>query len=315
MLPSRRTLVDMIDPELESLALEQSGLFRRSDAERLGVTDFDLRRMRQAGLCRSVIRSVYGLGPQPEFPSDRLLEKTRAMLLANPNVAAAGRSALVVHDIDTFGVRYERAQGVWLNHCATRATTDLIIRRPLVPPDIVEVEGRPVVSPAWAVVDAARDAGVIPGVVAADCALRRHLTSMDELSDVVGRLRHAARIGRAVATVRLADGRSESVGETRLRLLLTAADLQVEPQFKVIVKGEVLARSDLRVKGTRLLLEFDGMVKYQGQDGPLVLAREKRREDRVRPHGWTFERVVNDDFLRPRVLVARIRSAAAAAAA
>ncbi|AKU15716.1 hypothetical protein [Luteipulveratus mongoliensis] len=300
----------MIDPALVQLAAEQSMLFRRADAEQLGVTDFDLRQMVRSRLCRPVIRSVYSVMPKPALPSERLVEKTLAMLLANPHVAAAGRSALALLDVDLFGVNYEKAQGIWLNKCATRSTTDLVIRRPLVMPAVSDVDGHLVVTAPWAIVDVARDAGVVAGTVSADNALHHKRVTVEELEDVIRAQRGASRISRATRAVELSDRRSESVGETRLRLLLQSAGIDVEPQFKVTVGKRVLARADFRVKGTRLLIEFDGMVKYRGDEGADVLAREKRREDVVRPHGWTFERVVHTDFDQPRVLIARLRSAA-----
>lgn len=300
----------MIDPDLHALASAQGGLFRRADAQRLGVQDFELARWVSGGLCHVVVRGVYSIESRPPLPSDRLLEKTRAMLLGNPHVAAAGRSALALHNIATYGVNYERAQGIWLNKCATRSTTDMIIRRPLIAPDVTEIGGHRVVEPAWAVVDVARDAGVTAGVVAADSALHQELATAEDLARVVAAHRRCTRVGRAVSAIALADGRSESPGETRLRLILQAAGIEVEPQFVVYDGDRQVARVDLRVMGSRLLIEFDGMVKYRADDGALVLEKEKRREDVVRRLGWTFERFVHDDFAHPRAIVARVRTAA-----
>lgn len=59
--------------------------------------------------------------------------------------------------------------------------------------------------------------------------------------------------------VKRCDRRSQSPGESRLRLTVEDFGFEVEPQFRVFSsQGHLLGVADLRVKGTRLLLEFDG---------------------------------------------------------
>ena len=83
----------------------------------------------------------------------------------------------------------------------------------------------------------------------------------------------------------LADGRRESVGESRCALALAVAGIRVVPQVEIRDEGGFLvARVDFVVAGTRVIIEFDGKLKYASGD-PAVLWEEKRREDRLRPHG------------------------------
>ncbi len=76
--------------------------------------------------------------------------------------------------------------------------------------------------------------------------------------------------------------RSESPGETLLRVLHTSCAVPVEPQF-VIKKGDrVLARADLRIAGTHRLPEYDGAYHRD----PAQYERDRRRDGRLRALGW-----------------------------
>ena len=68
-----------------------------------------------------------------------------------------------------------------------------------------------------------------------------------------------------------------------------------------------IGRVDLLV-GTRVVVEFDGAVKYDGLDGRRALMEEKRREERLRDAGFRILRVTWRDLADPVTLVARVRS-------
>ena len=63
--------------------------------------------------------------------------------------------------------------------------------------------------------------------------------------------------------------------------------------------GVVGARVDLLV-GDRVVVEFDGLVKYEGAEGRAALAAEKRREDWLRSLGYEVVRLTWADLDRPR---------------
>ena len=63
------------------------------------------------------------------------------------------------------------------------------------------------------------------------------------------------------------------------------------------------------------MVEFDGLVKYEGREGRLALADEKVREDRLRAAGYAVVRLVWADLYRPDVVRARIEQALKGAAA
>ncbi|GAA5137298.1 hypothetical protein GCM10023339_77490 [Alloalcanivorax gelatiniphagus] len=94
-------------------------------------------------------------------------------------------------------------------------------------------------------------------VVLVDCVLQHGQASPTEIEEVIRPRRPGAR--RLRAALALADGRSESVFETLLRLLHVWCDADVVPQWEVVdADGVVVAVADLWLRGTTSLHEFDG---------------------------------------------------------
>lgn len=88
----------------------------------------------------------------------------------------------------------------------------------------------------------------------------------------------------------------------------------LEPQFAVPTDLGV-KEVDFRVRGARLLLEFDGAVKYRGESGPEAVFQEKRREDAIRRRRWLMDRFVWSELDDVRLIDERISRAARDAAA
>lgn len=106
------------------------------------------------------------------------------------------------------------------------------------------------------------------------------------------------------------DPRSESVGESRLRFMLASFGIDVVSQVIVRDGDAVVARADLGVRGTKVLIEFDGAVKYR-EGGADALIKEKRREDRLRALGYIVLRFTWSDLESPRMVLAAVRAAIA----
>lgn len=160
------------------------------------------------------------------------------------------------------------------------------------------------------------------GVVAIDWGIRaRHrgsgaVTTVDEIratAELVGIVRGRARLERALA---VADGRSESPGESWARVLFhqlgfEAPDLQHEYRM---LDGRVF-RTDFRWASIGLAGEFDGLVKYRAggvrgdRSVDQVVIEEKEREDAVRSTGDGMLRLVWADLQEPRLLAHRLESA------
>ena len=117
-----------------------------------------------------------------------------------------------------------------------------------------------VTTPTRTVLDLGRLIGFIPAVIAADEALHRGLTSPEFLSSSLENM-HGTRGSRnAARAVNFADGRSESVGESRSRVLLAESGLPT-PDLQVPVYAEdgfFLGRGDFGYAEEKMNGEFDG---------------------------------------------------------
>ena len=96
---------------------------------------------------------------------------------------------------------------------------------------------------------------------------------------------------------------------------MAMAGIRAVPQVEVRdARGVVVARVDWLVEGTRVVVEFDGKVKFADGD-PARLWAEKKREDRLRALGYTVVRITWADLERPGAVAAKIRAGLHAAAA
>ncbi|WP_156837269.1 hypothetical protein [Nesterenkonia alba] len=102
-----------------------------------------------------------------------------------------------------------------------------------------------------------------------------------------------------------ADPRSESVGESRARVLFD--ELGFEPpklQQELYLPGIGTVRPDFMWED--VICEFDGKVKYTralaGKDPEETVYREKLREDALRAQGFTVVRLTWEDLEHPQQL-------------
>ena len=153
-----------------------------------------------------------------------------------------------------------------------------------------------------------------------DAALRRGV-SKQELQRTVEELGLWPGACAAKAAASVADGRAESPGESRARLLVLESGLPAPRLQALIADGDFAARVDLLVDECNLIIEFDGRDKYARRrdgldprvsDGDIVWA-EKLREDRLRELGFVVVRLTWADLEGPRRALARKRLLDAAA--
>ncbi len=143
------------------------------------------------------------------------------------------------------------------------------------------------------------------GVVLGDAALHERLVSPEALVATADRhsVWHGSPAARAAA--RFANGLSESVGESRLRVLMANHGLP-EPELQVEIRdasGRLIARVDILLERV-CVVEFDGAMKYGNADD---LVAEKWREDDLRSRGYQVVRVSWSDLDHPLTTANRIR--------
>ncbi|ALE07760.1 hypothetical protein AL755_11260 [Arthrobacter sp. ERGS1:01] len=167
----------------------------------------------------------------------------------------------------------------------------------------------PVTSAAQTVLDCARLFDLERAVIIGDHAVRSGV-SVGEL----GELLEASDVKRGAARARTLldrlDPRSESAGESRTRVFLTAAGLPM-PELQVeIPTRHGTHRVDFAWRRYRLILEFDGWGKYfDYRPTDVAIAEERQREKDLMELGWHFIRISWADLDDPVILEQRIHAA------
>jgi very-short-patch-repair endonuclease len=156
------------------------------------------------------------------------------------------------------------------------------------------------------VLDCARLLTLEQAAVIGDHALRKG-AGLDRMRQLLA-LSPVKRGGRrALNLLDALDGRSESAGETRTRLLLQSLGMHsFVPQVE-IPTGSGLFRTDFADSVTRIVIEFDGRSKYfdyKPTDG--VLLAERQREIALVEEGWLVLRLKWKDLDRPAELRRRL---------
>lgn len=298
---------------LLAAAAAHHGILCTADATRLDVDANALASLVGSGTLIRVRRGAYVVSElwAHASPERRLDLCTRAVLRARATTAEAAthQSALAVHGLPLYGApvdvvdlagavrRVRRASGVRL-HPADPSL------------DVVEVDGCRAVSVEVALAQVVLRHGREAALVPADRALASGTADLDHVVELVARLAESPRSAvRAERWLREADAASESVGETRTRLLLTDLGHDVRSQVPIADStGVVFARVDFLL-GEKVVVEFDGLLKYADADGREALAAEKKREDLLRSLGYEVVRLTWADLARPKRVEALIRSA------
>lgn len=227
------------------------------------------------------------------FPEDRhrieLVATARA--LRRPAVISHA-SAAVMHGLPIWNMDLRLAHFTRAGAAGGYATTRTRMHMaPLSEDEIVEVDGHAVTSVARTVVDLARSEPFEQAVVGGDGALNLGLVTAEELDEARLKLRHHHGFRAAGKAIAFMDHRSESVGESRSRVIMHRLGLPKPDLQRVIRRGYVkLARVDFHLPEQGVVGEFDGRGKYErgrraGESQGNVVAREKQRENAIRGTG------------------------------
>ena len=306
-----------VDPALRALAAGQHGMFTLAQARTLGVSPLVLERLVRENRLLHPGRGLYAVTEdvdQAPEPWHRHLCVGAHLLYRDASLTSA--SASLAHGLPVWGVDLSRPD---LHRPVDRAVGVKAFRvrprpkNPLRPEPVTTELGR-ADEVATSVVQLALDHGPVAGTVSADNAVHRGLVTIDALTtagDLVASWPGSSRVRSMLAFV---DGRSESVGETRCRIELVTHGIPLVPQVPIRDRdGNVFARVDFVIEGYKVVVEFDGRVKYAEGDKQ-VLWDEKRREDRLRALGYLVVRITWADLEHPGAAVAKVRRAMAQAA-
>jgi len=182
--------------------------------------------------------------------------------------------------------------------------------------DWQEVNGVFVMSPTRVALELTTKLDVEHSLAEIDDLLHRGLTTPEQLKSRYAVMNHWPDTLHTDLVLRLADGRSESVGETRCRYLCWAQHLPA-PEVNYVIRdraGRELYRVDLAWPALGVFLEFDGKEKYTRFRRPDetiqdCVERERRRETHIiELTGWRVIRLVWADLYRPAHTANRIRA-------
>ncbi|WP_186815296.1 type IV toxin-antitoxin system AbiEi family antitoxin domain-containing protein [Terrabacter aerolatus] len=312
--------------------IARGGVFSTADATRVGLDSNTLRRLVREGRCLRLARGWFAVHDGHAISAERLhvlragalgrqyaaraavSHHSRLLLTGLPTYAADLATVHLTSVVDPF--RADVDSGAVSRRNATVRRPGVVVHEPLAglrlgPSSDGPVSWRMRVVP---VAVALLQAGLLGGpeafLVPADAAVRSGATTREELAEVSTLFRGHTGIGPVRAALSWVDGRHESPGETRTAHLVRSLGFELEPQVELVVEGRRY-RPDFRLRGTKVLVEFDGAVKY---DDRRALFEEKQREDALRRAGWVVVRIVWADLSRPQVVLARLQAAFATAA-
>jgi hypothetical protein len=270
------------------------GYFLRREALALGVADRDLTRgvrrrmlvrIRHGAYCH---RDVW----ETRSAADQHLARAHAAQDLTPGPTALSHiSALAHYGAPLWRVPLDRVHLTRLDEGSSRHEGGVTHHHgELTDNEVVEVDGRIVTSPTRSTLDGLTLVQTESGLVAGDWMLAERLTDADRLWTGKERMNHWPRTLKFEVVLRLLDGDSKSVGESRSRYLFWQMGLpRPELQYPIHDRfGTLIAITDFAWPRHHVFGEFDGRVKYgrrlvkeDEEPGDVVFA-EKRREDAIR---------------------------------
>lgn len=255
-----------------------------------GTSANQIRSMARRGLLIPFGRGVYVRGDVATKyllldGGERLLRTLAALAVSGPGVAVTHQSAAELHRIDLIGTPGPQVTLTGPPERGSHSRNGIHLHAAQLPADHVTTSpGFPLTTAARTVIDLARELDLRSGVVAADSALRRKLTTKDELRSVLAACPGWRGIRRAVEVVDFADKRAESPLESIARVVFRDCGLP-PPDLQVWLGGvvEPVGRVDFYWKRYRTVAEVDGDLKYQD---PARAKAQLKRDALLRADGY-----------------------------
>ncbi len=305
----------MSDPEITTPVL-----LRRADALAEGFSDLELARMVRRRELLRLQRGAYVHTPV-ELPTDRAARHRLTVAATIAGLRTPGivshTSAAALHGLPLWHLALDRVHVLRRPPASGSGSARVHLHIAQVRDEqLTSVDGIVATDVTRTVVDIARCESFESAVVTADAALASRTTSAEGLVECLASMGAVPGTRRAARVLAFADGLSESVGESRSRVLmhrlgLPAPDLQVR-----VLRPDrsLVGRCDFGWREHRTLGEFDGRVKYgrllrAGQEPGDVVFAEKRREDELRDLRWQVVRWTWQDLAVGGAIEQRLRRA------
>jgi len=295
------------------------GLLTTAQLRESGVSAERLPALVRRGELAAISRGVYATGEtlrriRSLRSGEALLASAAALATSGPGTVASHDSAAAIHGLDLLGrqpsaVAVTRAPG---EGSRTGKTGVRMHAAALPAGHVTRRSGVPVTTVARTVVDLARTLTFAAGVVAADSALRRRLTSKEELAAVLADCARWPGTCTAAAVVGFADRLSESALESVARVEFSECGLP-PPELQAWLGGGADAvRVDFLWRQFRTIAEVDGAIKYTelALDPGWQAIKQLRRDSFLRELGFEVVHFTWDDIVGDRARVAAVLRAA-----
>jgi len=272
---------------------QANGFFTRAQALQTGLDDNAIRLALKVGVWTRIRWGVYtftDLWIERDEVAQHLAAAQSVARKLGQSVALSHVSAALDHGLLVWGADLSIVHVTRLDGGAGRIEAGVQHHEGFCgDSDVVEKDGYLLVKPVRAALESATRATSEAAVATLDSGLHQQRFSRDELDEAFALMQHWPGALHLQFAVRFADGRAESVGESRARYLCYLHGLPApELQFHVYDERGILAGiTDMVWREHRLLGEFDGKVKYgrllmPGEEPSDAVFREKRREDTLR---------------------------------
>jgi hypothetical protein len=216
---------------------------------------------------------------------EHILQAAAALAAIEPGAVASHRTAAVVFGLSILGrpgpdVTLTRLPG--RNRASWQGVRMHSAQLPT--RHVTTFAGIPVTTATRTVLDLARAVPFAEAVVVADSALRRRLTSQQELRRVLAECQRWRGGRRAAEVIEFADGLSESPLESLARVVFRDLGLPA-PELQAWVGGDegVIGRVDFLWSRYRTIAEVDGAMKYDNRSEAMY---QLRRDARLRAAGY-----------------------------
>ncbi|WP_336922577.1 type IV toxin-antitoxin system AbiEi family antitoxin domain-containing protein [Aquipuribacter sp. SD81] len=305
-----RAVVLPFPPALIRRVVSQDGAVTWAQLRDHGVDAATLRRLLRAGVLERARRGVYVVRSMTN-PGNALRLRCRTAALATNGVVSGPSAARLwglagTGDGDTEVV-------VPPSRRATPAPDLRPRRRLLAAGDVTHLQGLAVTTPGRTLVDVVTGTDRVVGLAVLDSALRTGLVSPADLPVLARRAQGTTGCAATTSLWAWADGRAESVLESRVRLRLLDAGL-VPDELQLEVRdrsGRLVGRVDMafrrRTRGRRglLVVEADGVGPHST---PEALHVDRVRSNALVAEGHDVVRVTWKDTDHPGTIPAAVRA-------
>lgn len=277
----------LVFDEVAALARQQYGTITRAQMHRLGISDRRIEGLVHAGVIDRSARGVYVLAGREPTWRQRIAV---ALHVGGPLAVASHRTAAALWRLDRFRPGHVEVTSPW--HGA-RTGTSTTLHRSLVLPDRdrTVIDRLIVTSPTRTLVDMGRYVGAARLGSMIDDAVRRELTSYEDLGHRCAELGRSGRNG--IATVRAAlaqrPGGAPVPGsplETEVHQLVVRAGLPEPVAQHRVDCGEITYVLDLAWPDELFAIECEGFRFHRTPD---QLDRDDRRSNELGLRGWLVQ--------------------------